>query len=211
MITGDEFQRTMSTRRIGSPVSTSRSARKHSVRGASRCSPPATSTTSRYTSSPGDSSIGMNVAAAALQGYSLQFDECRRQRDRVHRPGRSGAVSALRSSAAAVPRTAPRQSPRSRKCSHRREGARLLPQFTDARPDTGGLSGATPAEPSAGARSIRPTARCCGLLYRCDDRDAAAHGLRPDPTRAARAQRLYRRRGRCSTCWSEYELSDRNE
>src|ERR671915_1354990 len=54
-----------------------------------------------YTSSPGDSSIGMNVAEQALAGSRLGFDE---------------------------------------------RGHDYFLQMTDARPDTGGLSGATPAE-----------------------------------------------------------------
>jgi deoxyhypusine synthase len=53
-----------------------------------------------FTSSPGDSSIGMNVAETALYGNRCRLDVL----------------------------------------------ADVFVQFTDARPDTGGLSGATPSE-----------------------------------------------------------------
>jgi deoxyhypusine synthase len=75
----------------------------------------------------------------------------RRERDGVHRvrgeeAGRAPPASS--SWAAAPPRTScSRPSPRSRRCSGLEEkGHDYFVQVTDARPDTGGLSGATPGE-----------------------------------------------------------------
>ena len=115
-----------------------------------------------YTSSPGDSSIGMNVAAKALQGFKLAFDP-----------------SMDVNETAAIVLAAKRNASETTKSKRKRKGLSacfilgggspknfLLQtepqiqevlgiderghdyflQITDARPDTGGLSGATPGE-----------------------------------------------------------------
>jgi deoxyhypusine synthase len=115
-----------------------------------------------YTSSPGDSSIGMNVAAKALQGFKLAFDP-----------------SLDVNETAAIVLAAKRNAAETSKGKKKRKGLSacfilgggspknfLLQtepqiqevlgiderghdyflQITDARPDTGGLSGATPGE-----------------------------------------------------------------
>ena len=115
-----------------------------------------------YTSSPGDSSIGMNVAAKALQGFKLAFDP-----------------SLDVNETAAIVLAAKRNAGQTSKGKKKRKGLSacfilgggspknfLLQtepqiqevlgiderghdyflQITDARPDTGGLSGATPGE-----------------------------------------------------------------
>ncbi len=104
-----------------------------------------------YTSSPGDSSIGMNVAAKALEGKLLAVRrQRRRERDRRDRLGREirrrkeRGLDPGRRESQELP--APDRAADPGSARHRREGPRLLPALTDARPDTGGLSGATPAE-----------------------------------------------------------------
>jgi deoxyhypusine synthase len=116
-----------------------------------------------YTSSPGDSSIGMNVAAKALQGNKLAFDP-------------SLDVNETASIVLAAKRNAVNDKPRGKKKRGGQSAVFILGggspknfllqtepqiqevlgiderghdfflQVTDARPDTGGLSGATPGE-----------------------------------------------------------------
>jgi len=116
-----------------------------------------------YTSSPGDSSIGMNVAAKALQGNKLAFDP-------------SLDVNETAAIVLAAKRGSVGGKKNGKKASKGRSGVFILGggspknfllqtepqiqevlgiderghdfflQVTDARPDTGGLSGATPGE-----------------------------------------------------------------
>ena len=59
-------------------------------------------------------------------------------------------------------------------------------QITDARPDTGGLSGATASEAMTWGKVDPETlARLGHLLHRLDDRAAAVDRLRPRPPRPA--------------------------
>jgi deoxyhypusine synthase len=115
-----------------------------------------------YTSSPGDSSIGMNVAAKALQGNKLAFDP-------------SLDVNETASIVLAAKRSSYKTKKKDKKQKGRsavfilgggspknfllqtepqiqevlgidERGHDYFLQVTDARPDTGGLSGATPGE-----------------------------------------------------------------
>ena len=133
-----------------------------------------------YTSSPGDSSIGMNVAAKALQGNKLAFDPsldvnetaaivlaAKRglNRDEVSSRGkkRAGKMPAHRRQDAGAPgggksaifilgggspkNFALQTEPQIQEVLGIDErGHDYFLQVTDARPDTGGLSGATPGE-----------------------------------------------------------------
>lgn len=116
-----------------------------------------------YTSSPGDSSIGMNVAAKALQGNKLAFDPsldvnetaaivlaAKRgliydgQAKRKQKPGRS-AIFIL--GGGSPKNFALQTEPQIQEVLGIDErGHDYFLQVTDARPDTGGLSGATPGE-----------------------------------------------------------------
>ena len=136
-----------------------------------------------YTSSPGDSSIGMNVAAKALQGNKLAFDpsldvnetaaivlaakrglirdDYRTARGRK-RDNEAGRMPANRPQAAGAPKGrsaifilgggspknfALQTEPQIQEVLGIDErGHDYFLQVTDARPDTGGLSGATPGE-----------------------------------------------------------------
>lgn len=104
-----------------------------------------------YTSSPGDSSIGMNVAAVALQGNRLAFDvsaDVNETAAIVHAAKRGGGRSAVLIFGGGSPKNFMLQTePQIQEVLGIEEkGHDYFLQFTDARPDTGGLSGATPAE-----------------------------------------------------------------
>ncbi len=104
-----------------------------------------------YTSSPGDSSIGMNVAAKALQGNKLMFDvnaDVNETAAIVLEAKRSGGKSAIWILGGGSPKNFALQTePQIQEVMGIDErGHDYFLQVTDARPDTGGLSGATPAE-----------------------------------------------------------------
>ena len=104
-----------------------------------------------YTSSPGDSSIGMNVAALALNGNQLAFDVSRDVNetaaivlDAKRNAGRSGVLMLGGGSPKNfVLQTEPQIQ---EVLGIAEKGHDFFIQMTDARPDTGGLSGATPGE-----------------------------------------------------------------
>lgn len=104
-----------------------------------------------YTSSPGDSSIGMNVAAMALDGNRLQYDvnaDVNETAAIVLEAKRSKGKSAVLIFGGGSPKNFLLQTePQIQEVLGIAEkGHDYFLQFTDARPDTGGLSGATPAE-----------------------------------------------------------------
>jgi deoxyhypusine synthase len=117
-----------------------------------------------YTSSPGDSSIGMNVAAKALQGNKLAFDPSldvnetaaivlAAKRGQVNgKPGKKKkkqkGLSAVFILGGGSPKNFLLQTePQIQEVLGIDErGHDYFLQVTDARPDTGGLSGATPGE-----------------------------------------------------------------
>ena len=104
-----------------------------------------------YTSSPGDSSIGMNVAALALKGNRLKFDvslDVNESAAIVLEAKRTGGKSAAIILGGGSPKNFLLQTePHIQEVlSLREKGHDYFIQFTDARVDTGGLSGATPGE-----------------------------------------------------------------
>jgi len=115
-----------------------------------------------YTSSPGDSSIGMNVAAKALQGNKLTFDPSLDVNETAaivlaaKRNANSGAGRGKKASGRSAvfilgggsPKNFLRQTePQIQEVLGIEErGHDYFLQVTDARPDTGGLSGATAGE-----------------------------------------------------------------
>jgi len=104
-----------------------------------------------YTSSPGDSSIGMNVAAVALEGNKLQFDvnaDVNETASIVLDAKLKGGASAVWILGGGSPKNFILQTePQIQEVLGIDErGHDYFLQITDARPDTGGLSGATPAE-----------------------------------------------------------------
>jgi deoxyhypusine synthase len=104
-----------------------------------------------YTSSPGDSSIGMNVAEQALSGSLLRFDvsaDVNETAALVFHAKVSGGKSGVLLVGGGSPKNFVLQTePQIQEVLGVSEkGHDYYLQMTDARPDTGGLSGATPAE-----------------------------------------------------------------
>ncbi|MEO8030710.1 MAG: deoxyhypusine synthase [Gemmatimonadota bacterium] len=104
-----------------------------------------------YTSSPGDSSIGMNVAEQALAGSLLRFDvsaDVNETASIVLEAKRTGGKSAALIVGGGSPKNFLLQTePQIQEVLGIDErGHDYFLQLTDARPDTGGLSGATPNE-----------------------------------------------------------------
>ncbi|GAB4236091.1 MAG: deoxyhypusine synthase [Deltaproteobacteria bacterium] len=104
-----------------------------------------------YTSSPGDSSIGMNVAAMRLGGRGVSFDvslDVNETAAIVYNAKRGGGKSAVWILGGGSPKNFMLQTePQIQEVLGLGEkGHDYFLQVTDARPDTGGLSGATPSE-----------------------------------------------------------------
>ena len=104
-----------------------------------------------YTSSPGDSSIGMNVAAKALENNGLKIDVSKDVNETaaiVWSTKKSGGKSAVFIVGGGSPKNFMLQTePHIQEVLGISEkGHDYFLQITDARPDTGGLSGATPSE-----------------------------------------------------------------
>ena len=104
-----------------------------------------------YTSSPGDSSIGMNVAAMSLRGNKLRIDtnlDVNETASIVWNAKAEGGKSAVVIFGGGSPKNFLLQTePQIQEVVGIEEsGHDFFIQFTDARADTGGLSGATPAE-----------------------------------------------------------------
>ena len=103
-----------------------------------------------YTSSPGDSSIGMNVAEQALAGSKLRFDvsaDVNETASIVLEAKRGGKSGVLIVGGGSPKNFMLQTEPQIQEVLGIDErGHDYFLQITDARPDTGGLSGATPAE-----------------------------------------------------------------
>ncbi|MEQ1851926.1 MAG: deoxyhypusine synthase [Chthoniobacteraceae bacterium] len=104
-----------------------------------------------FTSSPGDSSIGMNVAAMSLRDSKLLIDVNRDVNQTaavVYAAKSSGEMSSVFILGGGSPKNFMLQTePQIQEVMGIEErGHDYFLQCTDARPDTGGLSGATPAE-----------------------------------------------------------------
>ncbi len=104
-----------------------------------------------FTSSPGDSSIGMNMAALQLEGSKLALDPLRDVNQSaavVWEAKAGGGASGVFILGGGSPKNFLLQTePQIQEVLGLAEaGHDYFLQFTDARPDTGGLSGATPAE-----------------------------------------------------------------
>ncbi|WP_439622188.1 homospermidine biosynthesis protein [Gemmata sp.] len=150
---GEAFQKTMGTAEfhhlVGSYLAereaqTGRTG-KCLLAAAARCGVPV------FTSSPGDSSIGMNLAALMLEGGKLRIDPLRDVNQSaavVWDAKASGGTSSVFILGGGSPKNFMLQTePQIQEVLGLAEaGHDYFLQFTDARPDTGGLSGATPSE-----------------------------------------------------------------
>ncbi len=150
---GPEFQRSLSTAEyhylLGGYVLERERAlglsRKSVLGVAHQCAVPI------YTSSPGDSSIGMNVAERALAGSTLRFDvsaDVNETSAIVFHAKTQGGKSGVLIIGGGSPKNFVLQTePQIQEVLGISEkGHDYYLQITDARPDTGGLSGATPSE-----------------------------------------------------------------
>ena len=104
-----------------------------------------------YTSSPGDSAIGMNVASMALNDNKLKLDICADVNETtaiVFDAKFNGRKAAAVMLGGGSPKNFLLQTePQIQEIlGFDEKGFDYFMQFTDARPDTGGLSGATPGE-----------------------------------------------------------------
>ncbi len=104
-----------------------------------------------FTSSPGDSSIGMNVAAMSMRDNKLMFDvnrDVNQTAGIVYAAKSNGQKSSVFILGGGSPKNFILQTePQIQEVLGIQEkGHDYFLQVTDARPDTGGLSGATPAE-----------------------------------------------------------------
>ncbi len=149
---GDAFQKNLSTAEFHYLAGKYLAAREDEQGGrhrslmaaAYRCGVPI------FTSSPGDSSIGMNLAALQLEGSKLRIDPLRDVNQSAaivwdaKRTGRSGVfILGGGSPKNFILQTEPQIQ---EVLGLDEAGHDYFLQVTDARPDTGGLSGATPQE-----------------------------------------------------------------
>jgi deoxyhypusine synthase len=171
-----------------------------------------------YTSSPGDSSIGMNVAAKALQGNKLVWDvnaDVNETAAIVLDAKRRGGKSAIWILGGGSPKNFALQTePQIQEVMGIDErGHDYFLQVTDARPDTGGLSGATPAEAVSWGKvdpDRLPDAVVCYLDSTVALPILAAYALDNHAPRPPR--RLFDRRDEMmARIREEYEKSERNE
>lgn len=105
-----------------------------------------------FTSSPGDSTFGMNVAALQLKGVKCNFDTCLDVNESTSIVYNTKNVEKRKSAVVILGGGSPKNfalqtEPQIQEVLKLKEiGHDYFIQFTDARPDTGGLSGATPSE-----------------------------------------------------------------
>jgi deoxyhypusine synthase len=123
-----------------------------------------------FTSSPGDSSIGMNVAAMALRDSKLAIDVNRDVNQTaaiVYHAKKSGLTSSVFILGGGSPKNFMLQTePQIQEVMGIAErGHDYFLQCTDARPDTGGLSGATPAEAVSWGKIDPDTLPDCVVCY----------------------------------------------
>jgi deoxyhypusine synthase len=153
-----------------------------------------------FTSSPGDSSIGMNVAAMSLRDSKLQIDVNRDVNQTaaiVYGAKSSGATSSVFILGGGSPKNFMLQTePQIQEVMGIEErGHDYFLQCTDARPDTGGLSGATPGEAVSWGKIDPDNLPDCVVCYADSTITLpiiAAYAL--DKVKPRKLKRLYERR-----------------
>jgi len=150
---GEAFQKTMGTAEFHYLVGKYLAEREDQTgqRGKSLLAAAYRAAVPIFTSSPGDSSIGMNLAALQLEGSKLAIDPLRDVNQSaaiVWDAKRDEGVSSVLILGGGSPKNFMLQTePQIQEVLGLEEsGHDYFLQVTDARPDTGGLSGATPAE-----------------------------------------------------------------
>lgn len=153
VVTSEEFQREMSTAELHYRVGRYMAEREHSLgldrttllAAAHRLGVPV------YTPSPGDSAIGMNIASMALNGNRLKIDVSADVNETaaivLDTKRKRGKAAAIMMGGGSPKNFVLQTEPQIQEVLGLEEkGFDYFIQLTDARPDTGGLSGATPGE-----------------------------------------------------------------
>ena len=148
----EEFQRTMGTAEFHHLAAKYLAAREKALglHGTSLLVAAYEADVPVYTSSPGDSSIGMNLAAAAMKGSKCRIDpsiDVNETAAIVYHANRNGHSGAVVLGGGSPKNFLLQTEPQIQEVFGLKDrGHTYFIQFTDARPDTGGLSGATPSE-----------------------------------------------------------------
>ena len=202
VMTGPEFQRTMGTAEFHHLCGRYVAEREKALgidgssllAAAYRCGVPI------FTSSPGDSSIGMNMAEMEMRGFQLRINPSQdviESTSIVFDAKTNGGKSAVLILGGGSPKNFVLQTePQIQEILGLEEaGHDYYLQVTDARPDTGGLSGATPGEAVSWGK-VDPTRLPDAVVCYCDTTIAlpilTAYALERHPPRSLR--RLYDRR-----------------
>jgi deoxyhypusine synthase len=147
---GEAFQKTMGTAEFHYLVGKYVAAREAQDKKRSLLAAAYRAGVPIFTSSPGDSSIGMNLAALQLEGSALRIDPLRdvNQSAALVYDAKKKGKSAVFILGGGSPKNFILQTePQIQEVLGLEEsGHDYFLQVTDARPDTGGLSGATPQE-----------------------------------------------------------------
>jgi deoxyhypusine synthase len=172
VIQGPEFQRPMGTDEFHSLLGkyVNERGRKLGLKDSSVLAAAYECGVPIFTSSPGDSSIGMNVAAMALRDSKLLFDVNRDVNQTaaiVYEAKSTGHKSSVFILGGGSPKNFMLQTePQIQEVMGIAEkGHDYFLQCTDARPDTGGLSGATPAEAVSWGKVDPDTLPDCVVCY----------------------------------------------
>jgi deoxyhypusine synthase len=203
VMNGAEFQRSMSTAELHHLLGKYLAAREEELglrdtcilSTAYRCGVPL------YVSSPGDSSIGLNIADLWLKGRGPHVDvslDVNETSAIVYAAKRNGGASGVLILGGGSPKNFVLQTePQINEIlGLEGEGHDYFVQVTDARPDTGGLSGATPSEAVSWGK-VDPARLPDSVVVYTDSTIAlpllTAYALARAPKRSLR--HLYERRG----------------
>src|SRR5438045_1696168 len=147
---GDAFQTTLGTAEFHHLVGKYLAAREEGSKKRSLVAAAYRAGVPIFTSSPGDSSIGMNLAALQLEGSALRIDPLRDVNQSaaiVYAAKKQGRSGVLILGGGSPKNFILQTEPQIQEVLGLPEsGHDYFLQITDARPDTGGLSGATPQE-----------------------------------------------------------------
>ena len=202
IMTGDEFQRTMGTAEFHHLCGRYVAERERALglEGTSLLAAAHRAGVPIYTSSPGDSSIGMNIAEMEFRGFKLRINpsvDVLETTAIVYDAKNRGGRSAVLILGGGSPKNFVLQTePQIQEVLGLEEaGHDYYLQITDARPDTGGLSGATPGEAVSWGK-VDPARLPDAVVCYCDTTIAlpilTAYALERHEPRPLR--RLYERR-----------------
>lgn len=202
LLDSEEFQRTMGTARFHYLVGKYLAAREEALNleGASLLVAAYRAGVPVYTPSPGDSSIGMNMAYASMRGNKCRIDPLADVNETaaiVYDATRNGESAVVIMGGGSPKNFVLQTEPHLQEIlGIEGKGHSYFLQVTDARPDTGGLSGATPSEAVSWGKvdpDHLPDAVVCYLDTTVALPILTAYALDAHPPRPLR--RLFDRRG----------------